>query len=85
MLGANSAEPVDRSNTAALVLQAITTVITDLFGAAWSPVFAAAPLLAYLDLRIRREAFDLELLTTAVEARVSAAQAPTAAPGQVGL
>jgi hypothetical protein len=82
LLFSNPSEPMDRSNTTTLVLEAASTVISDLFGAAWSPLIATAPLLAYLDLRIRREAYDLELLTNAVEERVAAARAPVAAPGQ---
>jgi hypothetical protein len=84
MLGYNPSEPVDRLSTAALVVRAVATVISDLFGAAWSPLIATAPLLAYLDLRIRREAYDLELLTTAVEQRVAAARPPLALPRPTG-
>jgi hypothetical protein len=84
LLEATPSQPVDRSNVALLVLQALVVVISVLFQAASSPIFAAAPLLAYLDLRIRREAYDLELLTAAVEERVAAMRAPAPMPGQVG-
>jgi hypothetical protein len=84
LLGAGPSGALDRSNPIAVVLQAVSTVISNLFGAAWYPLFAAAPLLTYLDLRIRREAYDLELLTNAVEERVAAARAPVATPGQTG-
>jgi hypothetical protein len=84
MLGYNPAEPVDRSSTSALILQAVVTVVSDLFSATWSPLIAAAPLLAYLDLRIRREAYDLELLTSAVEQRLAVTRAPVAVPGPAG-
>lgn len=42
---------------------------------AWIPILTTTQALIYLDLRIRREAYDVELLTTAVEARVAAARA----------
>jgi hypothetical protein len=84
LLGVGPSGTLDRTNPVAVVLQAVSTVISNLFGAAWYPLFAAAPVLAYLDLRIRREAYDLELLTNAVEDRVAAARAPVATPGQTG-
>jgi hypothetical protein len=84
LLGVGPSGALDRTNPVAVLLQAVSTVISNLFGAAWYPLFAAAPLLAYLDLRIRREAYDLEILTSAVEERVAATRAHVAAPGQTG-
>jgi hypothetical protein len=55
-----------------ILLGAVVMLVTVLFQSAWTPVLAAAQLLMYLDLRIRREAYDLELLVAAVEARQSA-------------
>ena len=74
-LGTPRTATVDQTNTTSLVLQAVVIVIAVIFQAAWSPVFAAAQLLAYLDLRIRQEAYDIELLTSAVEARVATERA----------
>jgi len=88
LLGTDQAETVDRSDSATLLLQAGVIVVSVLFEAAWSPVFTAAQLLVYLDLRIRREAYDVELLATAAEARAAAARSSSLAvgpmPGQVG-
>jgi hypothetical protein len=88
MTGMQAGAAPDRSNPAALLLQAGTTMILMLFQSAWTPVFAAAQLMLYIDLRIRREAYDIELLTEAVEERVQAAKGPasllTPLPGQAG-
>jgi len=46
------------------------TLLLVLFQSAWTPALAAAQYLMYVDLRIRREAYDLELLAGAVEGRV---------------
>src|SRR5262249_19227629 len=53
----------------ALLVRAGLLLLDAVIQSAWLPVLATAQLLLYLDLRIRREAYDLELLTEAVEAR----------------
>jgi hypothetical protein len=87
-LGVDQPDQIDRSSSMMLLVQAGVIVLSLLFQAAWSPVFAAAQLLLYLDLRIRREAYDLDLLADAAEARVATARslASTSSPlpGQVG-
>ncbi len=86
--GIDLQHPPDLSSGTGVVIWAAYLLVSALVQSAWAPVLAIAQLLLYLDLRIRREAFDLELLATAVEARVAAARspAPTGAPlpGQVG-
>jgi hypothetical protein len=88
MTGLQSGVAPDRSDPAVLLLQAGTTIILMLFQSAWTPVFAAAQLMLYIDLRIRREAYDIELLVQAVEERVQAAKDLASLaiplPGQAG-
>jgi hypothetical protein len=85
LVAPNQAEAIDLSNSAELLGEAVGIVLTILFQAVWWPLLAAAQLLLYLDLRIRREAYDLELLAEAAEARVAAARAAVSAVlGQVG-
>lgn len=74
LTGTDQAPTPDRSSTAEIALQAVMTLVLVLFQSAWTPVLAAAQYLMYVDLRIRREAYDLELLAGAVEARVSREQ-----------
>jgi hypothetical protein len=85
MTGAPGELPVHELDPRARLLQAGAALVAGALQAAWSPVFPIAQLLAYLDLRIRRENYDLELLTSGVEARVAArvdAPVPGAIPDQ---
>jgi hypothetical protein len=83
----NPNRPPDPSNAPEMITMAAYLLISVLIQSAWTPMFTTAQLLAYVDLRVRGEAFDLELLTSAVEARLAAergaAPPETAVPGQV--
>jgi hypothetical protein len=77
----------DFSNGVGMAIFAAYLLAGALIQSAWAPVVTTVQTLVYVDLRIRREAFDLELLTSGVEARLAAERAPaptgTPAPGQV--
>jgi hypothetical protein len=64
--------PPDRSNQVATLTYAAVLLVDAVIRSAWVPIVWIVQLMAYLDLRIRREAYDLELLTAAVEARAAA-------------
>jgi hypothetical protein len=81
LTGTNALLPPDRSNPTDVVAHAGFLIADSVVQAAWLPVTPIASLLAYLDLRIRREAYDLELVTEAVETRVARPAAAPAAPG----
>jgi len=86
--GLDLQHPPDLSSGTGVLLWAAYLLVSALANSAQAPVFTTAQLLAYVDLRIRREAYDVELLATAAEARAAAARAPSLAvgpmPGQVG-
>jgi hypothetical protein len=72
-------EPVD--STVQYVAFAVIYLVYTLSQSAWAPLLTLTQSLAYVDLRIRKEAYDLELLTGEVEARVAAARSAIPAPG----
>jgi hypothetical protein len=64
----------------ATAVMAVIYLASSLAQGAWTPFWTNTQLLAYRDLRIRKEAYDLEALTSAVEARVAAGRAEAMAP-----
>jgi hypothetical protein len=56
----------------ATAAMAVFVLAQSLVQGAWTPFWTNTQLLAYRDLRIRKEAYDLEALTTSIEARVAA-------------
>jgi hypothetical protein len=86
--GIDLQHPPDLSSGTGVLIWAGYLFVSALANSAWAPAVTTAQLLAYLDLRIRREAYDIELLTQAVEERVQAAKDPasliTPLPGQAG-
>src|SRR5262249_34254374 len=91
LTGTNPLIPPDRSNQVATLIYAGVLLADAVIRSAWVPIVWIVQLMAYLDLRVRREAYDLELLTAAVEARAAARQAsqppggsPEAATGRPG-
>ncbi len=69
--GTSPDAPLGPSDTRTMLLRAAVILVASFMQAGWTPVFLTAQLLTYLDLRVRREAYDLELLTAAVEARAA--------------
>jgi hypothetical protein len=65
-------EPAIDTGPAMTLWQAGFMLVATLMQGAWYPLWMIAAVMLYVDLRIRREAYDLELLTRAVEARVEA-------------
>jgi hypothetical protein len=82
LTGTNMLLPPDRTNPTDVLTRAGFLIVDTVVQAAWLPLTPIACLLAYLDLRVRREAYDLELLTAAVETRVG--RPPTAPAGAGG-
>jgi hypothetical protein len=76
-------EPVD--TTAQYVAYVVIFLVYTLSQSAWAPLLTLTQCLTYVDLRIRKEAYDLELLTEAAEARVTTAPpvAPSPMPGHM--
>jgi hypothetical protein len=54
---------------------AISTALTSLASVLWQPIYAAAIVLYYIDLRVRQEGYDLDLRIQALEAQAQGAQA----------
>jgi hypothetical protein len=77
--GTDPNAPADSLNRTTIFLQASVALVFGLINAAWTPVVTTAQLMTYVDFRIRREAYDLELLTRTVKARAEIAS--RAAPG----
>lgn len=76
---AEPGEPVD--TTAQYVVYVLVFLVYTLSQSAWAPLLTLTQVLAYIDLRVRKEAYDLELLAEAAEARVAAARAAGPSPG----
>jgi hypothetical protein len=82
LAGINPFLPPEPGNTGALLIYAAVMMVNTLLQSIGMPVYGIVLLMTYLDLRIRQEAYDVELLTAAVEARVEAARSrePAGAP-----
>jgi hypothetical protein len=78
--GVNPILPPEGMDPVVLLTYSGVTVADSLIQSAWLPVWTNAQLLMYIDLRIRREAYDLELLSEAVETRVAGRKASVLSP-----
>src|SRR5439155_7537674 len=85
LTGTDALKPPDSGNRTELLVHAGFMLTNSMLQATWQPIWVTACLLAYLDLRVRREAFDLELLTRGVEARAAARQQPAKAGVEGGM
>jgi hypothetical protein len=85
LTGVNLLEPRAEGDTVGLLVRAGLLLADAVIQSAWLPVLATAQLLLYLDLRVRCEAYDLELLTEAVEARARRAAVTRAGGAQTLL
>lgn len=85
--GLQAAVPPERTSAGTVLIEAGVMLVVAVIQSAWAPVLSTAQLMMYLDLRMRREAYDLELITASVEARAERARrsvpAGPAAPGAV--
>lgn len=68
--------PPDRGDPQEVVVYSAMLLLDAVLQYSWLPVATNAMLLAYLDLRVRREALDLDLLASGVEARIAARSSP---------
>jgi hypothetical protein len=79
LTGVDTWMPPDRSNPTELLLHAGITLTESFVVDALLPITIIASVLAYLDMRIRQEALDLELLTAGVERDVAVRRGAPAA------
>jgi hypothetical protein len=85
VLGGNQGNvPAGDAGSMTILVQAGVLVVATLINGAVMPLWMSAVVLLYADLRIRQEAYDLELLTRAVETRVETARGPRTATGTTG-
>jgi hypothetical protein len=76
ILGALSFTVVDDNSVSGLVLNGVVNLLAQVIT---TPFIAAATIVLYFDLRIRKEAFDLELLAGAIGGRAPTGEAATPA------